>query len=473
VRWAAVLLVLATLVGCTSDDPHPPAAPVASAPSPATPFTVDWLPDGFEPVAQGRGLTVPDWGSDEVGTVEPFTTLAPDGSDDPDDLVVVAATGYAGNQGGLAQASVTYCCKGVGPHDRFRLDGDPAIYSPPYKDRRWSELVVARGDDLALRIVAPGWGRKRLVDLARRTTPSSDHDVGPAVDPPDGWRVLGSVGARAVLTVSSSASLPDPPSTDDDGNPLFWSPKGSYAAVWARRGEELFVTTVESSAYEGLVGISRFPRWRSRANRRDDGFVLHRAGTTAVLRRLDDGPLVLVASSAQRDPDDLWRVATSVRPGSAARWEQQRRAAWGTPPRVDLGTHELARGHRPGYDWLLPYVSGGVSGYNVPAECLKLSTFRYACTQHDDTGQAKVQFASSPEPFLIVSSQIESGSLRVTQDGRTRTLPFAFLPSPYPNQYAIVFDVVHGPYVCDGPAPRPSLRLELLETTGTTTCITH
>jgi hypothetical protein len=475
VRWAAaVLLVLATLVGCTSDEPHAPAAPVAPSAASATMFSVGWVPDGYELVAQGRGVAASSWGSDEVGTNEPFTTLAPEGSHDPDDLVVVAATGYAGYQGGFAQASITYCCKGVGPQQRFRFDGHRAIYSPPHEERRWSELVVARGDDLAIRLIATGWSRERLVDLARRTTPSTDHEAAPAVDPPKGWRVLGSVGVLGLAAATSPVQVADRQMADPDGSGRFWSPDESYAGLWQRDGDALLVTESDGSAIDGLPGIRYWKRYGYSAEPLRDGFLLrHRTGSNAVIRRLDSGALLLVASTSGRDPDELWRVASSVDAASAQSWERQRREAWGSPPRLDAETEELARGHRPGYDWLLPAISGGVAEYHVPDRCLKLSTFRYACTEHDDTGQAKVQFATAPEPFLIVSTQVHSRSLRITQDGRVRTLPLVTLPGRYENQAVLAFDVVHGPYVCDGPAPAPSLRLELVGDDGTTTCITH
>jgi hypothetical protein len=218
--WAgmaiAVGLAMATL-GCGDGGPDSTRSPDTSTDTStgseaASPFLVDAIPERVHLVTAGEGTGQQDWGSDSVGTHEPFTVLAPEGgSAAGDDLVVVSVTGFEGYQGGLAQASAGY---GRDP-DAFDLDGRDAIYTPADGDR-WADLVVDRGDDVAVRVTAADAGRDDLVAVAERVQPDADRGRAPAVpDPPDGVAVVGSVDAAVVASVRSYVDAGTVPGTGD------------------------------------------------------------------------------------------------------------------------------------------------------------------------------------------------------------------------------------------------------------------
>ncbi len=71
------------------------------------------VPDGFHLVVAGKGTQYQNWGSDSLGTHEPFTVLSPDGKATGPEVVVVSATGFAGYEGELAQASAGYTTPGL------------------------------------------------------------------------------------------------------------------------------------------------------------------------------------------------------------------------------------------------------------------------------------------------------------------------------------------------------------------------
>lgn len=163
----------------------------------ASPFVVGAVPEGLELAAAGEGTQQQDWGSDSFGTHEPFTVLGPEDGRADDDLVVVSVTGFEGYQGGLAQASAGY----LDDPEQFELDGRDAIYSPA-DDERWADLVVDRGDDLAVRVTAPDTARDDLAAIAERVQPHVDYTRAPVVpEPPDGMAVIGSVDAGMVVSL--------------------------------------------------------------------------------------------------------------------------------------------------------------------------------------------------------------------------------------------------------------------------------
>jgi hypothetical protein len=173
----------------------------------ASPFAVGTVPAGFALETAGRGTGTQQWGEDSTGTDEPFTVLAPPGVDaGGDGVVIVSVTGYAGYQGGLSQAAGGY---GSGDAEAFEVGGEPAIYTPAGADgfgadSGWADLVVSRGDDLAVRVTSAHADRDELVDIAERVEPADDHARAPSVsDPPDGLEVLGSVDAGVGISLSA------------------------------------------------------------------------------------------------------------------------------------------------------------------------------------------------------------------------------------------------------------------------------
>jgi hypothetical protein len=193
----------------------------------ASPFVVDMVPAGFALETAGRGTDIQEWGEDSTGTDEPFTVLAPPGVDAGEDgVVIVSVTGYAGYQGGLSQASGGY---GSEDAEEFEVGGEPAIHTPAGADgfgpdTEWADLVVSRGDDLAVRVTTADADRDELVDIARRVEPADDRARAPSVpDPPDGLEDLGSVDAGVEISLSAHV-WPDSDSVPGLGD--------AYGAGW-------------------------------------------------------------------------------------------------------------------------------------------------------------------------------------------------------------------------------------------------
>lgn len=142
--------------GACSDDGDAPVTSAAPATDPdlvASPFRVE-APGGLVPAGEGRGAYPQFWGDDSSGNHGPSVVLAPDASSaGPDDVTVVTASGFEGYQGGVAQASASYTL----PHETLEIHGRPALFSvaSPSSGRSVSELLVERGDDLALVIRSP------------------------------------------------------------------------------------------------------------------------------------------------------------------------------------------------------------------------------------------------------------------------------------------------------------------------------
>jgi hypothetical protein len=433
---------------------------------------VGWVPDGFRPTALGRGIGTQGWDVDETGSDEPFTVL----TNDAGELVVVSITGYAGYQGGLDQASVTYCCDDNGPPVDLEVDGKRAILAPPHGSRRTSELVVAVTPKVAVRVIAPGWSRDRLIDLVRRTTIPKGHALAPAVAPPVGWRLLGAVDAPLLLAAQTHG-----PSGGwtRDGPVAFDSPEGSWAASWTRGSDVLLVATVPGTDPTPLLGLDRWPWLASSVNRREGGVVIHRDQSTAVLRRRPGGDLVVAVSSyrSHLTSDELWRIAGSVGPTTEASWAQARADAWGVPPKVDPGEVEAVRGSRPGYDWLLQAHSAEplAPGMFWPNDCLKLSTFEYACSQPVHPKDATLQFSTPRgDHAVVVQTPTDAVAVRITDAASTQTAPFTRLPGEVTNRVAVLFGPGYGVggLTCEQPGgPLPNLKVELLDGVGRATCL--
>ncbi|MEJ7584530.1 MAG: hypothetical protein WKF43_10705 [Acidimicrobiales bacterium] len=128
------------------------------------------MPAGYELVTAGRGTELQEWGEDCCGTAEPFTVLAPPGEGtESAEAIVVSVTGFAGYEGGLDQASSGYSVEERS--ETFTVDGQEAIFTPAETSSEWADLVVARGDDLAVRVAGRNASRSRLVEVLDRVRP--------------------------------------------------------------------------------------------------------------------------------------------------------------------------------------------------------------------------------------------------------------------------------------------------------------
>jgi hypothetical protein len=177
--------------------------PTVGTTTASSPFVVEDPPEGYQLVLAGRGDIRQSWSSDSFGDDEPVTVLVPPGGDIAGKgAVTVSLTGYAGFQGGLEQAAVGY--PAVQPEE-FEIDGQRALYTPPGVSPagpHGADLVVAVGEDLAVRVGSADGSREELADVAQRVSPQADHLVAPKVpDPPDGLEVIGSADADVAITL--------------------------------------------------------------------------------------------------------------------------------------------------------------------------------------------------------------------------------------------------------------------------------
>jgi hypothetical protein len=202
--WRSVSLLVVLASACTGGSTARDQ-PARSGSSEGSAFTVGKVPEGYSGVAAGRGLGDQIWGDDSEGTAEPFTVLAPPSADATSDrAVIVTQTGFAGYQGRLGQASLGYIAGGR--TREFTLDGFDAVFYDGAGSGNgpdgWGDLLVARGNDLAIRVASYHPTERRLLRILAAVDVTDDHLRAPRVHGrPEGLRVVGSVDADVVLAV--------------------------------------------------------------------------------------------------------------------------------------------------------------------------------------------------------------------------------------------------------------------------------
>jgi hypothetical protein len=343
-RAAAVVVVVAVGSGCWGGDGDEPAEddrgaapttttdPVAPSES-SSPFTVGRVPERYEVVAVGEGDLQGSWGEDCCGTDEPFVVLSPDGTPGHPGVVVVAATGYAGYQGGLNQAGRGYTGVETG-----EVDGDEAVFTPA-KDDAVADLVVARGEDLAVRVASAGATFEELAAIARTAVVEAEGEPPVVEDPPGDLVVVG--------TATVAAELAGDPHVDVAGaSPRAPGPVGSYAVAWFDPVPSSTAAEAGGGDTHDTLAIQVLPGTAGDAaalavdtpfddvttvERRDVGgrpaYVVERTeyeGTSrTVWLEATWGDLVAVTAAGVDLPsaEELVAVAASVRPSDQATWD--------------------------------------------------------------------------------------------------------------------------------------------------------
>lgn len=435
-RLVGVTLTVITIGGCgagpdTIDDAGERRAGLSEA---SSPFQVGHVPPRYRPVVAGVGTAEPEWGSDSFGTTEPFTVLSPNGTATSSDVVVVSITGFEGYQGGLAQASAGYLAE---ERQELELDGRTAMYLPPTDAGGWADLVVAVGQDLAVRITSPSGSLDDLAAMLDRVEVPSDRRRAPVVsEPPAGLDVVGHMDADAVVSLEAFVA----PYTDS-------VPGGTSAhgVGWvhdAQPEEQLAVLTLPGSsadlvavpAAEAVTGLD--DTWQRRTTSGTDVLVRERLDvpdtgwrSRSVWLESNWGDLVVVSASGTNPPseEELIAVAASVRQAEDAEWAAFVETASGGPGlHPDPGRLELARGEADGLEWLLqtgPPGGAGLSGPEVDLAsnhgvdpCLKLSNGRRACATSGGGGLDDWVVFGQDEglSFVVISTTIDAASVRVT-----------------------------------------------------------
>lgn len=499
---AAALLAASTLRSSGGADEQALSAADGTTSTVSSPFAVGWVPPGFEPSVAGMGTAMPLWGDDSFGTDEPFTVLAPPDRDDPAALVVVSVTGYAGYQGGFAQASAGF----PGDPAWFEVSGRQAIFTERRglpgsadedvdEDETVSEIVVDRDEDLAVRVV----GRRSRADLAAMTSGARPHgrSRAPEVDPPRGLTVVGGVDTDLVLALQAAAQ----PGTDEVPGPA-----SAHSAAWGREGSTLVILTVPGAAGDlaAVVAQPLFSRGTTVGDLSVDGRPAVLVEQTyvdcadppcevharTVVSATSSGDLLIVRATGELPivtSEELVRVAASVGTTDSEAWDAFVVEAGGGPGlHADRGAVEVARGTQGTTEWLLQTTRVAADGSLEPGPrdggelgadpCLKTSVGRRVCATSGISAVAwgTLQYTEpAPDPalggFFVVTSTIEAASMRATAGDEVATTTLVRLPGTVPRWAGVAFVARPGHTTC-GPTPADTplavMRVELLDAAG-------
>jgi hypothetical protein len=441
---------------------------------------VDCLPEGFVLEAAGWGTGGQEWGSEETGTDEPVTVLAPTGDRERSPRVIVSTTGFAGYIEGFdgalphVGAFTTTDDRPVDGHRaRFRTFEDEETGQPT------AELLVQRGEDVAVRVHATGASRDELVHISRATSAPADHRDPPEVGPLDGYRLVGSLSIDALLALYGTPQpYSDAVPGTDRARSLGWL-KGDEAitveALSPARADiealgadvlpysqnaavDLFeiggrpaAFVVDDSDDRRVASLVTTTTW-------GDLLVVHRASR----RPIERAELVMLAGSARRTTDAAWSAVASSTDGGP-----------GLGP--DHGAIELARGREGDIEWLLQAAPGGGAAGRMDLSeemsvdgCLKLSTGERACPSDSGSGPGYSEHRARPDtvpagfpPYLVVSVTGRPASIRVTSGTTVLTAPAVPIPGT-DQSAAVLFGEVSGFPQCE----RPGFRIELLDASG-------
>jgi hypothetical protein len=338
IRAGLYLVVAFGLAGatCGSDDGNGAAALAAGTTTESSLFVVEDPPDGYRLVLAGRGDYPQTWSSDTQADDQPVTVLAPpgEGAESPD-AVTVSLSGYA-YQGelGLHEVSAGY----LGEPEEFEIGGKLALYTAPGTSITQgpdADLVVAVGEDVALKVRSATGIRDELTEVARRVDPPESRLLAPVVsEPPDGLEVVGHADADVALTLEAVVA---------PASGLVPAGERAHTALWVRLDADgawtyssptIAVSTLPgtSASLDVLAAAVRAKGWMTggvqKLNVADRPAVVLEFGRGGFSRRTlvtstPGGDLLLVVAGGADMPAaaDLAAVAASVRPASAEEWE--------------------------------------------------------------------------------------------------------------------------------------------------------
>jgi hypothetical protein len=418
-RWRTILLAAAVMAaGCQSDSGGTSAAKVdpPARGDTSSPFTIGHTPPGYYVTGAGEGHNQQEWGDDDVGTTEPFTALRRG-----DDTLIASVTGYQGYQGGFEQASRAYICGGgtVRRQNRLTVNGRRAVFTPSQDDdgrcdNPSSELLVDRGNNLAVRVNSSSASRNELMDFERNVDPSDDHSRPPSVEPPEGWDVVGFVDADIKAALGVGYHLDSPATT------VSWvpGPEGSHVVTMANGSALLSVLTLPGADPTGLLGLDGYQTSAT------DGDVLIEGGdsTRAIARKTAWGDLLIVTSLVTPlSRAELVAVADSVRAADTPTWDRYLIDLTGGPGlHTEPGAIDIIRTET----WLLEGRPSVVRpGAFDASTCLKTLAHRLACAHDGSTEPAPGIWVSYfagdtyfPGFIEVIAEQADGGHIRAQSD---------------------------------------------------------
>jgi hypothetical protein len=471
VERGRTLLVAALLLGAGCTGGGGPAA--SEAPSP---FAVDGVPDGYALEAAGAGTRRQEWAQDDVGSDEPITVLVADDPAGPGpDAVVVSQAGLLPEA--LPVESVVTPATG-GHVERFELDGREAAYvrddgSTGAPLHPWvGELVVERGDDVAVRVRAVRSTRDDLLTFARAAEAGARHDLHPEVRPPAGYRIAGWLDHDAAAAIGASVSQVHAgvPGTRAD-LALGWSDGEGSVVVVAAPGRS---AQLEALDHVGGVGAVLGPSERIDDAERPAWFVRHRwSEEVSLMTTTSWGDVLVVTVRGGADDRSLAeRLAEGVDQASEAEWADLVAASDGGPGLLpDPGRQEVLRGVVGSQRWLLQ-SSPRADGVD---ECLRVEDHRRVCGYRPIGGSSTwqvLEFETDarqrfPAHLRVLATTTGARYVRVTTDDDERRARLVAVPGRS-GRVAIVF--LEGDerrrLTCRAPVGAHELRVELLDEAG-------
>lgn len=336
-RRVVVVVAVSVLLGACGSDAATTGAPRPSVSAPPTvgedvttsPFAVGAdVPDGYRLEVAGVGSAdAPpgDASPDDGGppAPEPFTVLLGDGDADLD-VVVVAAVGFDGSEEGLDRITAP-----VADREVLTVEDRPGRFVPAVAESAgapegWAELLVDRGDDVAVRVSAESATLDQLAEVLAAADLDEAPRRAPAVpEPPTGLAVLGSAHLEWLLAEDVRVSATDDPGT---------GPVGAHLARWSADGAELVVLTLPPDAVDPevlRVAVER-PRPRREGRAREvagrpavvvDDETETGTRTTLLVETTWGDHLVLMSTGAvPLDEEALVELAASVTRIDAESW---------------------------------------------------------------------------------------------------------------------------------------------------------
>lgn len=405
-RLRALAAVAFALAACSTSTRLTVGEPLP-ADAPPSPSRLTAVPEGYELGLAGKGTDGPIWGSDWLGSDEPFVILERN-----ELVVVVSALRYAGYEGGLHQASAAYL---EGPEEG-EVGGRPALWAP-------GEVVVDAGGGVAFRVESATAERDVLAAVAERTAlvAGPDDTVRPVVDrPPAGLRLTADVAVDAVVV--RRAFVPDRPLDEVPGTSrtfaVGYRGPGGWLVAFAAPGGADDVRGLVRGVAGSTVGVDVAGRpatvvTESYGERVDRWLVTTGpAGDLVVVR-------VVGVPEAVLGVDDLVSVAAGIEPIDGPAWEAQvieARGGLGLAP--DPGAVELARGRSGTTDWLLQTLPSGAPDrleLRIGVDsCLRLAGGAHACATGVWGGAGFVLASGSELPFVVGRLDGEPAAVRVT-----------------------------------------------------------
>jgi hypothetical protein len=475
-RVLVTALLVAAVAGCGSGSPE--EEPAAVAPSErASPFAVDWVPDGVELSAAGRGQAEFRWVDDEVGGMQPYVGLVRVGEGPGPRTAAVRKVGYSPELEGVDQA---FGCGDDGEDIREVL-GAETLYcrndgrEPTPIDPWLGVLTVDRGDGDAFTIVAERAARAQLEPLVRWVGPWTDDAAAPVVDPASGYRSVARsngdvVIAQGAYTGEPSDHVPGPTS----GFTLGWTDGASRSitavALAGTSGNARLAAGGISLGWEHLVPIP-VPG--------GDAYVVRRSsGALDLVRSTPWGDLVVVGVEGFGEPRDeevARRVGANLRRVSDDEWAQTVASAGGGPGlHPDVGQQEILRGTEAGEEWLVQTGEFGPASIGMGVDpCVKVTGRRRVCPWVQSGTGVRLFDAEGAAPLppfamLVVKDPRATALVVRTADG-DRRVDLAPLPegsAPLPDgssSVAVVFGITENPSCWQ---EDPAVRVDMVDAQG-------